>query len=166
MTTNAIVLSQAQQFDPVLVASPLDQFSNDMTFSVDLLNNLFIDYLPLAGLISYALEGLDFLGLSELSSISDWVVALVIGLSSVLVNISSSNESEWERGSFLGSKLQSVIFTLNVFGMLPGIETVTSEASVAFTLSFATLITVVVVGFTIHGIRFLSILYPTVRRPR
>jgi len=161
MTTNALVLSQAQQFDPVLVASPLDQFSNDMTFSVDLLNNLFIDYLPLAGLISYALEGLDFLGLSELSSISDWVVALVIGLSSVLVNISSSNESEWERGSFLGSKLQSVIFTLNVFGMLPGIETVTSEASVAFTLSFATLITVVVVGFTIHGIRFLSILYPT-----
>jgi len=50
---------------------------------------------------------------------------------------------------------------MNIFGMLPGIETITSEASVSFTLSFVTLITVVLIGFTIHGIRFMSILYPT-----
>jgi hypothetical protein len=46
------------------VASPLDQFSNDMSFSVDLLNNLVIDYFPLSGFISYFMELLYFVGVT------------------------------------------------------------------------------------------------------
>lgn len=82
-------------------------------------------------------------------------------MSSVVINVSSTNENSWERGSFLGARLHSTIFTMNVLGMFPGVETITSEASVAFTLSFVTLITVVIIGFTIHVIRFVAILYPT-----
>jgi F0F1-type ATP synthase membrane subunit a len=60
----------------------------------------------------------------------------------------------------LVSNLQATIFTSNVFGMIPGIETTTSDASMTFMLSIATMITVILMGFSLHSIRFLSILYP------
>jgi len=45
--------------------------------------------------------------------------------------------------------------------MIPGVETVTSDASLTFMLSIGTMVTVVLIGFSLHNIRFFSILYPT-----
>jgi F-type H+-transporting ATPase subunit a len=45
--------------------------------------------------------------------------------------------------------------------MVPGFETVTSEASFAFLLSVSMLISIAVLGFALHNVRYLAILYPT-----
>lgn len=58
------------------------------------------------------------------------------------------------------SNLQSSIFVSNVAGMIPGIDTVTSDASLTFFYSFATIITFILIGFSLHSIRFFAILFP------
>jgi len=45
--------------------------------------------------------------------------------------------------------------------MLPGLETVTSEAAFTFLLSISTMLTVILIGITLHNVRYLAILYPT-----
>jgi ATP synthase subunit 6 len=45
--------------------------------------------------------------------------------------------------------------------MIPGLETTTSEASFTFLLSISTMITIILIGFSLHNIRYMSILYPT-----
>jgi len=45
--------------------------------------------------------------------------------------------------------------------MVPGLETTTSEASFTFLLSIATMLVVILLGFSLHKTRYLSILYPT-----
>jgi F-type H+-transporting ATPase subunit a len=45
--------------------------------------------------------------------------------------------------------------------MIPGIETATSEASFTFLLSIAVMVVVTVVGFSLHSIRYIGVLYPT-----
>ena len=67
MTTNFFNFTSGTSF----VASPLDQFSNHLSFGPDLLNNLLLDYLPLSGLFSYLIDLVDFTGLSELLSLAD-----------------------------------------------------------------------------------------------
>lgn len=46
-------------------------------------------------------------------------------------------------------------------GMIPGVETTTSDASLTFMLSISTLVFVILVGLTLHGVRYFAILYPT-----
>jgi ATP synthase subunit 6 len=46
-------------------------------------------------------------------------------------------------------------------GMIPGVETTTSDASLTFMLSISTLVFVILVGLTLHGVRYAAILYPT-----
>jgi ATP synthase subunit 6 len=45
--------------------------------------------------------------------------------------------------------------------MIPGIETSTSDASLTFMLSISTIIIISLIGFSLHSIRFFSLLYPT-----
>jgi len=45
--------------------------------------------------------------------------------------------------------------------MIPGVDTATSDASLTFMLSIATLLTIVAIGFALHNIRYFSILFPT-----
>src|ERR1700755_8078 len=59
------------------------------------------------------------------------------------------------------SGIQSAIFVSNAAGMLPGLETTTSDASLTFFFSIATMTTLILIGFSLHNIRFLSILFPT-----
>jgi ATP synthase subunit 6 len=58
------------------------------------------------------------------------------------------------------SSFQSTIFTFNILGMIPGIETITSDAAFTFILSIGTMLVVIILGFSLHNIRFFSILYP------
>jgi len=46
--------------------------------------------------------------------------------------------------------------------MVPGVETTTSDASLTFMLSIATIITITLLGFSLHSIRYVTILFPTV----
>jgi len=57
--------------------------------------------------------------------------------------------------------MQASIFTSNILGMIPGVETATSEASLTFLFSISTMIYLVLIGFSVHGVRYFSILYPT-----
>lgn len=59
------------------------------------------------------------------------------------------------------SGLQASIFTMNILGMIPGLETVTSEASFTFLLSFAVMIVITLTGFALHNVRYIAVLYPT-----
>jgi F-type H+-transporting ATPase subunit a len=45
--------------------------------------------------------------------------------------------------------------------MFPGVETTTSDASLTFMLSISTIISVTLLGFSLHSIRYVTILYPT-----
>ena len=59
------------------------------------------------------------------------------------------------------SSVQASIFTSNVFGMVPGVDTTTSDASLTFTLSISTILAITLLGFSLHSIRYVAILYPT-----
>jgi F-type H+-transporting ATPase subunit a len=45
--------------------------------------------------------------------------------------------------------------------MIPGVDTITSDASLTFMLSIATMVSIILIGFSLHSIRYVSILYPT-----
>ena len=59
------------------------------------------------------------------------------------------------------SGMQASIFSANLLGMIPGVETITSEASLTFLFSIATMVTFILIGLSIHSVRYFSILYPT-----
>jgi len=45
--------------------------------------------------------------------------------------------------------------------MIPGLETTTSDASLTFFFSITTMTTLILIGFSLHSIRYLAILFPT-----
>jgi len=45
--------------------------------------------------------------------------------------------------------------------MIPGLETTTSDASLTFFFSITTMTTLILIGFSLHSVRYLSILFPT-----
>lgn len=59
------------------------------------------------------------------------------------------------------SGIQSSILISNAVGMIPGVETATSDAALTFFYSISTMTTLILVGFALHNIRYLSILFPT-----
>lgn len=59
------------------------------------------------------------------------------------------------------SGMQASIFASNVAGMVPGVETITSDLSFTFIFSIMTMIALILIGASIHGMRYFSILYPT-----
>lgn len=72
-----------------------------------------------------------------------------------------SEGSDSEETLSFAESFQGIVLISNLIGMVPGFETQTSEASFTFWLSFLVLLTVIHIGLSIHGLRFLSILYPT-----
>jgi len=141
----------------LLAASPLDQFGDDEDFE-GLLSNDLLDFLPDGGFLQ---EALDFIGLTELDDFGDWVVFALANSGNWLFDDEDSNDSEWEECDAVSSGMQSSIFSSNLLGMIPGTETTTSEASLTFLFSISSMVAFITVGFAIHGIRYLSILYPT-----
>lgn len=59
------------------------------------------------------------------------------------------------------SGMQASIFSANLLGMVPGVDTMTSEASLTFLFSIATMVTFILIGLSVHSARYFSILYPT-----
>jgi ATP synthase subunit 6 len=141
----------------LLIASPLDQFGTD-TDTTGVIENsvtdLFITSSTLSDIIS-------FIGISDVDNFGNWVLALLACFGIVLFDDEDSSESEWEEGNSTVSGLQASIFSANILGMIPGIETATSEASFTFLLSIAVMVVVTVVGFSLHSIRYIGVLYPT-----
>lgn len=142
----------------IYLASPLDQFSDDDENVLSITDYSLLDTIP--GII-YLDELFDWSGLSEFDSLSDWV-ALTLGNAGVfLFDDEDSDSSEWEDADVTTSSLQAAIFTANITGMVPGVETITSDASLTFMLSISTIVTITTIGLSLHGIRFVSLLYPT-----
>lgn len=139
------------------IASPLDQFGTDADFT-GALDNIITDFIPLAEFFD---DMISFIGLTEVDSLSDWMAIILATSGTLIFDDEDSSESEWEEGTAAISGLQASIFSANLLGMIPGLETTTSEASFTFLLSISTMITIILIGFSLHNIRYMSILYPT-----
>jgi len=59
------------------------------------------------------------------------------------------------------SGIQSSVFMSNAMGIIPGMETATADASLTFFYSISTITTLILLGFSLHSLRYLSILFPT-----
>jgi ATP synthase subunit 6 len=137
------------QFNNKFSYSPLDQFGGDSIMH-DLLDFFICRFL----------DSVDFIKLNELLDLSL--------LQSILFNFISLNfyddddcaDSEWEDNNAYVLVMQSIILSANGVGTVPGAETLTSEASLTFFYSFTTMSTLILAGLILHGIRYLSILFP------
>jgi F-type H+-transporting ATPase subunit a len=80
----------------------------------------------------------------------------------LLISLLEDNggENEYEFGTKFVDNLQVAIFIANICGILPGLETITSETSLAFMCSFSAIILVTLIGFSLHSLRFMSCIYP------
>jgi hypothetical protein len=140
------------------IGSPLDQFGEDDEDVLSILDYSNIDNIPGIAFID---ELCDYFVLSEFSSISDWA-ALLLGNTGVFIfDDEDTDSSEWDDGDAGVSSLQASIFTANIIGMLPGVETTTSDASLTFILSISTIVSITLIGFSLHSIRYVALLYPT-----
>lgn len=132
------------------ILSPLDQFGSDNS-----LTNLMI-------LMKCSfLRTIDIFDIADLadSSLIQAILATVSGI--VFFDDDDCGDSEWEDNDINISGIQSSIFTSNIFGMIPGMETTTSDASFTFFYSIMVLTTIILIGYSLHGIRFFTILFPS-----
>jgi ATP synthase subunit 6 len=141
-----------------LFASPLDQFGDDDEDIFNIFDYSVIDNIPGASFIN---EILDWSIISEFNSINDWIALALANIGVFIFDDEDSDSSDWEDSDMAISSIQATIFTSNVMGMIPGVETTTSDASLTFMLSIATMVTIILIGFSLHSIRYFSILYPT-----
>jgi len=154
-----VLLNVYESLIEYILGSPLDQFGDDDEDALSILDYSVLDNIPGAAFLD---ELIDWSSISELDNISDWV-ALALGNTGVFVfDDEDSDSSEWEDGDLSTSSLQASIFSANIIGMVPGVETTTSDASLTFMLSIATIITITLLGFSLHSIRYVTILFPTV----
>lgn len=139
-----------------IIASPLDQFGDDDDYFiedftvVDILYNIF-----------FVQEFLNFSAFDEFTDINNCISALLSNVGSFLFDDEDSDNSEWEESDSTISNIQASIFTSNISGMIIGTETITSDASLTFFLSFSIIILVIIIGVAFHNIRFFSVLIPT-----
>jgi len=141
-----------------IAASPLDQFGDDDDDVLNMLDFSFLDNIPGA---AYLDDLLDWSALSEVDSLAD-ILALTLSNAGVFIfDDEDSDSSEWEDGDMSTSSIQAAIFTANIMGMIPGVETTTSDASMTFMLSIATIVTITLLGFSLHSVRYVTLLYPT-----
>jgi ATP synthase subunit 6 len=134
----------------ILFNSPLDQFGadnfNDDIFS--LLKNSIFSYF-------------DILDLDDSFDLSIIQTILSNITNNIFYDDDDCGDSEWEDNDININGIQSTIFIANASGMLPGLETSTSDASLTFFFSFATMVTLIIIGFSLHNIRYFAILFPT-----
>jgi ATP synthase subunit 6 len=86
---------------------------------------------------------------------------LVGSLANYIIDDDDCEDSEWEDEDLAISNLHGVLFASNLIGMVPGFGTVTSDASLTFFLSFAMILSVILLGFSLHGARFFAVIYPS-----
>jgi ATP synthase subunit 6 len=134
----------------LILNSPLDQFGAD-SFGSELINLLMCGFL----------DSLDIFNLDELLDAS-----FLQGLISTSGGIyfyedDDCADSEWEDNDINVAGIQSSIFISNTLGIVPGMETTTADASLTFFYSISTIVTLILLGFSIHGVRYFSILFPT-----
>lgn len=132
------------------IASPLDQFGGDdmVVFDVDIFTFNFLDKIDL-------LDLLDLLNIDIVSTV------LPNFISAYFYDDEDCGDSEWEDNEVNVSGIQSSILVSNLFGMLPGADLTTAEAVLTFFFSISTMTTLIVVGFSLHNIRYFAILFPT-----
>jgi len=134
----------------VLFNSPLDQFGAD-SFGNDII-----------GLVKCGfLDSIDFLGLDELLDVSFLQGLFATFVSTYFYDDDDCADSEWEDNDMNISGIQASILVANVLGMVPGLETTTSDASLTFFFSIATMTTLILIGFSLHNVRYFAILFPT-----
>jgi len=133
-----------------IFASPLDQFGADSIGGdfVSLIKCSFVD-------------SLDILSLDELLDTSFLQGVLATFVSTYFYDDDDCADSEWEDNDANISGIQASILVANVLGMIPGLETTTSDASLTFFFSIATMTTLILIGFSLHNIRYFAILFPT-----
>lgn len=134
-----------------IIASPLDQFGSDSFILGDLFDFLFCRFLLSLDSLLLINEVLDV----------DFLQGILSSFFSIyFYDDDDCDSSQWDENDMQTSSIQSSIFVSNVLGMLPGMETLTSDPSVTFFYSFSTMITIILIGFSLHGIRFFAILFP------
>ena len=57
--------------------------------------------------------------------------------------------------------IQSSLLISNIVGIIPGVETTTSDAALTFFYSISTMTTLILLGFALHSARYFAILFPT-----
>jgi len=144
-------------FFNLIAFSPLDQFGVDADF-YGVLDNPLTDFLT--G-VWYLDDVISFIGVTEIDSIFDSFAILLASAGVLLFDDQDSSDSEWDDASSIISSTQASIFSANIMGMIPGLETTTSEASFAFFLSISMIFSIIIIGFALHNVRYLAILYPT-----
>jgi F-type H+-transporting ATPase subunit a len=139
------------------MASPLDQFGEDDDDDfMELVESTFLSGFP----GSVYIDGfLDLTGLSELDE--DFAASFLSQSYGFLVDYEDVESSEWSESDHAISSIQSSIFISNILGMLPGAETTTSDVTATFMFSLSTMASIILIGFALHNVRFLSVLYPT-----
>jgi ATP synthase subunit 6 len=134
----------------LLLNSPLDQFGAD-SFGTDIIDFLTCDFL----------DSLDVLNLNEIFDISFFQGVFSSLVSAYFYDDDDCADSEWEDNDMNISSIQSSIFISNAMGMIPGLETTTSDAALTFFYSLSTMTTLILIGFALHNVRYLAILFPT-----
>jgi len=134
----------------LILTSPLDQFGAD-SFGHDIINIFKFSFL----------ERLDILNLTELLDASFLQGLLATFVSIYFYDDDDCADSEWEDNDANISGIQASILVANVLGMIPGLETTTSDASLTFFFSIATMTTLILIGFSLHNVRYFAILFPT-----
>lgn len=138
--------------------SPLDQFADDCEDILSITTLSLLDKIP--GM-QYLDELVDLFLINEIYDLGEWI-GLLFGSSGLFTfDDEDPDSSEWDEIDGTISSLQSSIFTANITGMIPGVETITSDASLTFLLSISTIVAITLLGLSLHGIRFIALLYPT-----
>lgn len=133
----------------LFLASPLDQFGSD-SLGDDLLDFLWCSFLDM----------LDILGVDNFLDTSV-LAGLIPALAGLYYEDEDSADSTWEDNDLSVSNLQFSILAANILGMFPGAELNTTSACVTFFYSLTTMTTLILLGFALHNVRFMSILFPT-----
>jgi F-type H+-transporting ATPase subunit a len=87
---------------------------------------------------------------------------IIVGfLSTYFFSDDDAEGTEWEDNEVGIANNQSIVLFSNILGMVPGVETSTSEAALTFFISFSTVVGCLLLGFTLHGARYFSALLPS-----
>ena len=140
--------------------NPLDQFKLVELFRIDVLGHALVvtNSTVLMVVAALVINVFILVALRKREIIPGRLQSFVEILHSFI--LSTLNDNTMGRGEkylpFIFS-LFTIILTLNLFGMIPYTFAVTSHISVTFALAVTVFLTVTILGFATHGVRFLSL---------
>ena len=143
--------------------NPLDQFKLVELFRIDVLGHALVvtNSTVLIVVAALVINVFILVALRKREIIPGRLQSFVEILHSFI--LSTLNDNTMGRGEkylpFIFS-LFTIILTLNLFGMIPYTFAVTSHISVTFALAVTVFLTVTILGFATHGVRFLSLFLP------